>query len=272
MLSKLLPLIPAHRYYLEPFGGSAALLIAKDPAPFEVYNDIDKKLYTFYKVLRDKEKFQELQRLLELTPYHREAQRECSERVYTAEDELEVAYCFFVSVSMGFSGKIKSGFSHALYRTTNSTAETVSRYLSSIERLPAIHARLRTVQVECQDWRVVVERYNEWGAEGFYYLDPPYILETRRGTQYDHELSSKGHEELVEWLIHKARVQVLLSGYDNPTYRRLEEAGWRKICFDVACHAAGRTRRTGLLGEGATYAKGQRRQECVWMNYTPQAT
>ncbi len=116
MLSKLLPLIPPHRYYLEPFGGSAALLIAKTPAPFEVYNDIDKKLYTFYKVLRDKEKFQELQRLLELTPYHREAQRECSKRVYTAEDELEIAYCFFVSDNVKVSAEeLTQRFGYSVY-------------------------------------------------------------------------------------------------------------------------------------------------------------
>ncbi len=180
LLNKLLPLIPPHRYYLEAFGGSGALLIAKEPAPFEVYNDIDKKLYTFYKVLRDKEKFQELQRLLELTPYHREAQRECSKRVYTAEDELEIAYCFFVMITQGFSGRAHTSFSFAIRNVSRGMAASVSRYLSAIERLPAIHARLRTVQVECADWRVVMERYNEWGQEGFYYLDPPYVHETRR--------------------------------------------------------------------------------------------
>ncbi len=73
----------------------------------------------------------------------------------------------------------------------------------------------------------------------------------------------------MEWLITKARVKVMLSGYDNDIYRQLETAGWRKVCFEVACHAAARTRGTGLLGKGATHAKGQRRLECVWMNYTP---
>lgn len=59
----------------------------------------------------------------------------------------------------------------------------------------------------------------------------------------------------------------MLSGYDNDLYFELEKAGWKKVCFDVGCHAAGKTRATGLLGEGATLKHGQRRQECIWLNY-----
>ncbi len=200
-------------------------------------------------MLRDKEKFQELLFLLELTPYHRAIHNECQERMYTAEDEVEIAYCFFVAIRQGFGGKLKGGFGYSVSESRRGMVKEVSRWLSTIDSLPAIHERLQTVMVECLDWRIVMDRYNEWGQEGFYYLDPPYAPDTRRGTQYDHELSSKDHEELVEWLIHKARVQVMLSGYDNPTYHRLEEAGWRKVCFEVACRAAGRTRGTGLLGK-----------------------
>lgn len=41
MVAKLLPLIPPHKIYVEPFGGGASLLFAKEPSPVEVYNDID---------------------------------------------------------------------------------------------------------------------------------------------------------------------------------------------------------------------------------------
>ncbi len=269
MLNKLLPLLPPHHYYLEPFGGSAAMLIAKTPAPFEVYNDIDKKLYTFYKVLRDKEKFLELQRLLELTPYHREAKKECYKRLYTAEDELEIAYCFFVTVRMGFGGKVGNSFGYAIHGTSRNMPQQVASYLSAIDRLPAIHERLRTVQVECQDWRVVVERYNEWGQEGFYYLDPPYVPETRRSGKYDYELTTNDHEELVNWLLSKARVRVMLSGYDN----HLPPLGGGRLAQGLLRRSLPRRRPhhegTGIRGAGVTHAKGQRRTDCVWMNYTP---
>ena len=59
----------------------------------------------------------------------------------------------------------------------------------------------------------------------------------------------------------------MLSGYDNPLYRKLEENGWKKHCWELSCWAAARTRSTGLLGEGATFKNNQRRLECVWINY-----
>lgn len=41
MVAKLLPLIPPHRTYVEPYGGGASLLFAKNPSPVEVYNDLN---------------------------------------------------------------------------------------------------------------------------------------------------------------------------------------------------------------------------------------
>jgi len=48
MVNKLLPLIPKHKIYVEPFGGGANLLIAKEPSPVEVYNDLDSGLVNFF--------------------------------------------------------------------------------------------------------------------------------------------------------------------------------------------------------------------------------
>lgn len=59
----------------------------------------------------------------------------------------------------------------------------------------------------------------------------------------------------------------MLSGYDNELYQRLEQNGWKKISWDVACHSAGKTRATGILGKKATFKKNQRRVECIWLNY-----
>jgi DNA adenine methylase len=52
-LNWLLPLLPKTTHYCEPFGGSAAVLINRKPAPVETYNDIDGELVNFFQVLRD---------------------------------------------------------------------------------------------------------------------------------------------------------------------------------------------------------------------------
>ena len=58
----LLPYICEHRIYVEPFGGAAALLFAKEPSPVEIYNDINHGVVDFYRLLRDQRKFREFRK------------------------------------------------------------------------------------------------------------------------------------------------------------------------------------------------------------------
>jgi DNA adenine methylase len=48
----LLPLVPPHRCYVEPFAGSAALFFAKEPAPEEVLNDRDPEIAFAYRFVQ----------------------------------------------------------------------------------------------------------------------------------------------------------------------------------------------------------------------------
>src|SRR5690606_29758674 len=66
----IIPHFPEHHTYVEPLGGSAAVLLNKPPSPVEVYNDIDSNVVTIFRVLRDHP--DELRRGLESTPYSRE--------------------------------------------------------------------------------------------------------------------------------------------------------------------------------------------------------
>src|SRR6266568_6982489 len=59
-LDWLLPLLPQCHHYVEPFAGSAAVLLNREPSPVETYNDIDGEVTNFFRVLRDqKEKLVE---------------------------------------------------------------------------------------------------------------------------------------------------------------------------------------------------------------------
>lgn len=60
-------LLPAHRTYVEPFAGSAAVLFAKALSKTEIINDRDRSVVCFFRVLRDQP--DELVRVLTLTPY-----------------------------------------------------------------------------------------------------------------------------------------------------------------------------------------------------------
>src|SRR2546426_10167409 len=69
-LDFILPLLPTHfTHYCEVFGGSAAVLINRPPAPAETYNDLDGEVVNFFECLRDHGK--DLVRLISLTPFSR---------------------------------------------------------------------------------------------------------------------------------------------------------------------------------------------------------
>ena len=66
----LLPLLPDCHHYCEPFAGSGAVLLNRDPSPVETFNDLDGEVVNFFRVLRE-----EKERLIEaigLTPFARE--------------------------------------------------------------------------------------------------------------------------------------------------------------------------------------------------------
>ena len=264
----LLPLVPEHAVYVEPFGGAAALLFAKPPAPLEVYNDIDSGLVNLYRVLRDPEKFERFLRLAALTPYSREECDYLSRTWDESQDDVERAWGFFVVARMSFAGSFGHGWSNSVTHSRRGMAGAVSRYLSAIERLPEVHERLKRVQIEHGDFRHVIEAYDS--EETFFYVDPPYIHATRGGVRYRYEMTDDDHRDLVELLL-GIKGKAMLSGYQHPVYEPLEAAGWQRVDRDVACWSVGRTRITGLLGPGAT-SEEHRRVESVWMNYTKEPT
>jgi DNA adenine methylase len=129
-----------------------------------------------------------------------------------------------------------------------------SGWISIIDQLPQIHARLQRVQVECADFRFIIDTYDT--PETLFYFDPPYIMDTRKSGGYRHEIVDADHIELIEKL-KSIKGAAILSGYDHEMYESLE---WNKLTFDQACFSEGRTR-TRCKGKTA-----QRRTECLWLH------
>jgi len=262
MTAKLLKLIPEHNIYVEPFGGGASLLFAKLPSKVEVYNDIDSDVVNFFRVLRDEKKFEKFYKLVQLTPYSREEFNYCRRTWEECTDEIERAYRWFIVARMRFSGSFEGDWSFTLKLSRRNMAQSVSRWLSIIEMLSEIHFRIMRVQIENSDFRKIFETYDT--KDTFFYCDPPYIIETRKSGGYKFEMTVDDYKNLINILL-KLKGKVMLSGYKHEIYQPLEDAGWKRIDYKTACHAAGKTRGTKIQGEGAAL-KMQPRIESVWFS------
>lgn len=230
-LKWLLPLVNKieHTTYVEPFGGSGALLFNKPISPVEVYNDIYGDVVNFLRVLRDHT--EEIVNLLSLTPYSRE---EFEDAINIPEDlsYIERARKFFVRARQVRSGLATSctvgNWSYSKSESRRGISQTVSRWLSSVDGLLEFVDRLKVIQIENLPAIDIINRYSS--KDTLYYLDPPYMLETRSQEAYAHEMVHKDHERLLKF-IKSIDGKFVLSGYSNELYDNLL-SDWHILEFE----------------------------------------
>lgn len=261
MAKNIIPLLPKHKIYVEPFGGGANVLLQKDPSPVEVYNDVHQGLYALFYVLRNKELSLELQRLLTLTMYSRNEFENC--RDWQAETEiLQKAYKFFVLNRQSFGGTNHS-WGRIISTSAREMSATNSRWIIAIESLPELHERWKRVQVENLDYRKCILDYDT--PETLFYLDPPYVTETRSKDKYKHDLTTQDHAELID-LILSLKGQAVISGYNNPLYQKLEDNGYQRHDFEACCYASGegKTKQTKDRDKEQVH-ENKKRIESIWV-------
>ena len=223
-LNWLLPLLPQTKCFCEPYGGSAAVLINREPSKIEVFNDIDSNVITFFKVLREQP--DELIRLISLTPYSREEYENAFSN-QEALSELERARRFFVKARQSRDALAvitgKAVWSKYKNFSRRGMALNVSRWLGAIEKLPLIAERLLRVQFESQDALKILKYYDS--PDTLFYCDPPYPQESRKAKDvYFKEYSNKEYE-ILEVLLSSLEGLVAISSYHCPFIDELFK-GW----------------------------------------------
>jgi DNA adenine methylase len=212
-LNWLLPLLPKTTHYCEPFAGSTAVLLNREPSPVETYNDIDGEVVNFFRVLRDSQ--EELVRAIGLTPFSREELKIAVEEPIDYLSELERARRFFVrarQVRTGLAQTASAGrWVHCKLTSRAGMAGAVSRWLGSVEGLSEIVQRLLRVQTENAPAIEVIQRFDS--EETLFYCDPPYPHDSRGDRHaYGYEMTDNDHRELAEVLAN-LKGKVALSGY-----------------------------------------------------------
>lgn len=260
LVKKLLRFMPEHKRYGEVFGGGASLLMAKHPAEFEVYNDIDGVLVDFFKVLADPKLFKSFHEYISILPYSRELWKEFKGDWAHEPDLIKRVGKWFLVIRQSINRTGQSWSFNTLKRPVSQS------WLSVIELLPQIHRRLQRVQIENLDFRQFFETFiSRWKySDTFVYLDPPYLYETRKRKRvYRFEMNEKDYKDLIELLVkYETNAKFMLSGYDNELYSTLKKRGWYIQGFDTTCFAVVRSRPIKTLGVDGLY-----RKECIWMNY-----
>lgn len=244
---QLVNLIPEHHSYVEPFFGSGAVLFNKPVSDIETVNDLDSDVTNLFQCIqKDSER---LAKLVMTTPFSREEydkQFEIPDGSICV-DAFERAAGFLVRCWQGHGFRTngyKVGWKNDVVGRERAYA------LWNWYRLPEwsidIAERLRKVQIENRPALEVIKRFNHSGV--FMYIDPPYLLGTRTGKQYAHEMKDSDHEELLEELL-QSKAKIMISGYESDMYNEYLK-DWNKKSFDSCA------------------GHGKPRKEVVWMNYS----
>ncbi|MDR2513769.1 MAG: DNA adenine methylase [Christensenellaceae bacterium] len=227
--SWIIPQLPAHEIYLEPFFGSGAIFFNKKPARLETINDRDHNVVNLFRVIRSQP--EELAALIALTPWAREeyeiactaleALEACK---HSDEADLYAARLFLVRCWQAFgtlTGQ-KTGWRHS---ATGRAPAMPQQWAKVPERIIQAAGRLMEAQIECMDALELIRKYND--PKCLIYADPPYVPGTRRKNIYAIEMNDAQHVELLEALAAHSG-SVVLSGYDNELYNE-RLAGWQRI-------------------------------------------
>lgn len=247
----LSPLLPQSHHYCDVFGGSAAVLINREPSPVETYNDIDGELVNFFRVLRNSP--EEIIKQIGLTPFSREEY--CLALCPNDTDsELERARKFYIRARQTRTGLAQTAtlgrWANCKNTSRSGMSGVVSRWLGGVNELDSIASRLLRVQIENRPAIDIINLYDDKGT--LFYCDPPYLHETRGDKNaYGFEMNQSAHEELA-YTLNNCKGKVVLSGYDCEQMDRLYPSiKWKKV--------------TGA--EKTIHSTKGTRQEVVWMNF-----
>ncbi len=250
MVKDILPLIPNHQQYVEPFFGGGAVFFAKKPSPHEVINDKLDCAITFYRVL--KTRFPELQSMIQAT-LHSESEYKRAKELLNSEDDLLKAWAFWVQTQFGYSKQMESGWANGAYTKAfdDNWAKTNKNKRDNFT--DKYSKRLERTEIFCRDALDIIKLKDT--PDTFFYIDPPYVSSDcghYKGYTID------DFAQLLE-LLATIKGKFLLSSYPEQILMAFRENfGWS---------SQDKIDRISVSGKGT---KGKTKTECLTFNYEPE--
>jgi len=223
MVSQILPLIPKHKVYVEPYFGGGAILFSKPKSEAEVINDLNAMVVNFYEVTKSKD-FEKLKEKIEGTLFSRTTYNVALAmyRMPHLFNKIQQAWAFYIGTNMGFSCQIGSWGYDKYGKRVKAFRNKKMLFNESVQK------RLEHVQVEHLDALKVIEnRDSENGV--FMYLDPPY---PNSNQGHYSGFSQQDFENLLT-VLSKLKAKFLLSSYPNPALEKYtKQFGWSTKTFN----------------------------------------
>jgi DNA adenine methylase len=202
----IVPLLPQHRLYCEPFTGGAAIFFAKKPSPVEVLNDLNAELVNFYEML--KTNFDALQGEVAVSLHSRRKHQQ-ARVVYDNPDmfdRIKRAWAVWFLASTSFGSMLDGTFGSDMRGTRQRSLK-----FKRINFTKSLSDRLKNTRIEGYD-AVKVIKDNDT-ADSCFYVDPPYV-----GADQGHYAgyTQSNFNDLLETLA-DIKGNFLLSSYPNAT-------------------------------------------------------
>lgn len=171
-IKTILPIIPDHKTYVEPFFGGGWIYFSKDKSKVEVLNDINGDLVNFFEVLRTQpnEFIARMELVLKSRDLFLEYRRTMSDKSLSP---LERAFRFYYINQNAFGGLIrynaKGGCNSPFAGSPDREAQSSFWDISKIKNA---HERLKETIIEKDDYKNIIKRYDR--EYTLFFLDPPY--------------------------------------------------------------------------------------------------
>lgn len=243
MLSHILPLIPPHKIYVEPFFGGGAVFFAKPPAETSVINDTNDWAINFYKEC--KTNFEPLQEMIQATLHSETLHKKAAEILKTRSGTpTEQAWAFWVQTNMSFSKGMFKGFAFSKgKKQIRETRNKIAAFTSNIS------SQLQYAAIFNRDALDLIPRFDT--PETFFYLDPPYV--SSDCSHYNGTWGAAEQGKLIK-ILESIQGKFMLSGYPNDLTATRK---WYRREF---------TKNLSVSGKDNT---GKKKTETLIMNYVP---
>jgi DNA adenine methylase len=231
---KILPLIPEHQLYCEPFLGGASIFFAKPQSAVEVINDTNSELINFYRVVqRD---FVSLEQEVRISLHSRRLHSD-AKAVYENPhlfSEIKRAWAVWVLANQSFSSMLDGTWGYDVKK--NTTSKKITNKRESFTEDYAI--RLQNAQIECTDALRIINSRDR--PDSFFYIDPPYF--NSDCGHYD-GYTEKDFVDLLTKL-ECLEGKFLLSSYDSPVLKEfVKRSGWKQQMFQQMTSVNGKGKR-----------------------------